>query len=352
MAKNSTNNATPSGEEQVQKVSLRRRFFNYRTIISFIVAFGILVLVFNRLDVDFSATWAMITGCNPLFYVLAFFSYYLSFPLRAARWRLLLRSAGFREEQGVHLPSLWGLTQIIMINWFANSILYARLGDAYRAYLLKENADVSFPKTIGTVLAERVLDLIIVFILIMVVIFGLLLSGSPGMKLAGLVLVVGIIMLLAIAILLGVMGRFGSRVARRLPRRAKSIYTLFEEGILGSFGRFPLLGSLSIGIWLLEAGRLVLVTQALGFDIFEIGIPLLLFATLANALLTAIPFTPGGLGLVEPGVVGLLLSALNKESAWSIVLVDRTISFLSVIVIGLVVFAFWHLIGARKRRGV
>jgi len=350
LAKNSTNNATPSEGEKVEKVSLRRRFFNYRTLISFIVAFGILVLVFERLNVDFSATWAMITGCNPLFYALAFVSYYLSFPLRAVRWRLLLRNAGFREEHGVHLPSVGGLTQIIIINWFANSILYARLGDAYRAYLLKDDADVSFSKTIGTVLSERVLDIIVVFILLMGAIFGLLLLGTSGMKVAGLVLVVGIVMMLAVAILLGVMGRFGSRMARRLPRRLRSIYTLFEEGTLGSFGRLPLLGSVSIGIWLLEAGRLLLVTQALGFDIFEIGLPLLLFAALATALITAIPITPGGLGLVESGVAGLLMSAVAKESAWSIALVDRTISFLSVIFIGLLVFAFWHLTRARRRR--
>ena len=352
MAKNSTNNATPSEEERAEKVSLRRRFFNYRTLISFIVAFGILVLVFERLDVDFSATWAMITGCNPLFYVLAFLSYYLSFPLRAVRWRLLLSNAGFREEQGVHLPSLGGLTQIIMINWFVNSVLYARLGDVYRAYLLKENADVSFPKTIGTVLAERVLDIIVVFILLMVAIFGLLLIGTTEMRVVGMVLVAGIIMLLAVAILLGVMGRFGSHLARRLPRRVKSVYTLFEEGTLGSFERLPLLGSLSIVIWFLEAGRLLLVTQALGFDIFEIGLPLILFAALVNALIAAIPFTPGGLGLVESGAAGLLMSALVKESAWSIALVYRSISFLSVIVIALIVFAFWHLMVARKRRGV
>lgn len=352
MAKNSTNNATPSEEERAEKVSLRRRFFNYRTLISFIVAFGILVLVFERLDVDFSATWATITGCNPLYYVLAFLSYYLSFPLRAVRWRLLLRNAGFREEQGVHLPSLGGLTQIIMINWFVNSVLYARLGDVYRAYLLKENADVSFSKTIGTVLAERVLDIIVVFILLMVAIFGLLLIGTTEMRVVGMVLVAGIIMLLAVAILFGVMGRFGSHLAQRLPQRVQSVYTLFEEGILGSFERLPLLGSLSIVIWLLEAGCLLLVTQALGFDIFEIGLPLILFAALVNALITAIPFTPGGLGLVESGVAGLLMSALVKESAWSIALVYRSISFLSVIVIGLIVFAFWHLMVARKRRGV
>lgn len=345
MAKNSTENAAPSEEEKVEEISLRRRFFNIRTLLSFVVAFGLLFLVFERLDVDFSSTWAMITGCNPLFYILAFVSYYLTFPIRALRWRVLLHNVGFRQEQGVNLPSSRGLTQMILINWFANCISYARLGDAYRGYLLKENAGVSFSKTIGTVLAERVIDIIVIFLLLIVAVLGLL--GSRGMILAAAVLGAGICMLAAVAILIAVLGQFGSSVERRLPGRIKSVYALFQEGTLGSFGQLPLLGSLSIGIWLLEAGRLLLVAHSLGFSI---GLSLVLFAALACALLTAIPFTPGGLGLVETGVAGLLMIALPREAAWSIALVDRTISYLSVIVIGLLIFSFWHLMQARKRR--
>ena len=348
-----TENSTKN-EEKVEEISLWRRFLNYRTLISFVIAVGLLVLVFERLDVNFGATWAMITNCNPVFYALAFLSHYLAFPLRAVRWKLLLESAGYRKEEGVALPSYWGLTQIIIINWLANSIIYGRLGDPYRAYLLKDAADVSFSKTVGTVVAERFLDIVVVFILLMAAIFALLLTGGGGMTMAGIVLAVGSIMLLIIAIVLGVMGRFGSTLERRLPRRLKPIYALFEEGTLASFHRLPLIGSLSVGIWLLEAGRLFLVIQALsqatGFSVFEIGLPVILFAALANAMITAIPLTPGGLGLVEPGVVGLLMiGPISRGVALSIVLLDRTISFLSVIIIGLLVFLLWHLALARRR---
>ena len=115
-----------------------------------------------------------------------------------------------------------------------------------------------------------------------------------------------------------------------------------------------LVGSLSVGIWILEAGRLFLVIQALshatGVGVLEIGLPVILFAALANALITAIPLTPGGLGLVEVGVVGLLMiGPISRGGALSIVLLDRTISFLSIIIIGLLVFLLWHMALARKR---
>ena len=342
--------------EKVERISLRRRFLNYRTLISFAVAVGLVVLLFERLDVNLGVTWLMIRNSDPLLYALAFVSHYLTFPVRAFRWKLLLQSAGYRTEQGVRLPSTWALTQVIVINWFANSIVYGRLGDAYRAYLLKDAAGVSFSKTMGTVLAERFLDIILIFLLLMAAIFGLLLTGGGGMTTAGIVLAVGSIMLVIIGIVLGGMGRFGHRLERRLPGRLKPIYSLFEEGTLASFNRLPLLGLLSVAIWLLEAARLYLVIEALshatGFGVFDIGLPLVLFAALATALISAIPLTPGGLGLVEPGVAGLLMiGPIYRGAALSIVLLDRTISYLSVIIVGSLVFLFWHVAQARRKTG-
>jgi len=342
--------------EGVAEVSLGRRFLNYRTLISFVIALGLLVLLFERLDVNFGLTWSMIRACNPVFYAFAFLSYYVTFPLRALRWRILLQSAGYREEGDVTLPSLWVLTQIILINWFGNSVIYGRLGDPYRAYLLRDAAaGVSVSKTMGTVVAERCLDVIMVFILLMAAIFALLVTGGGGMTVAGIVIAVGSAMLLVIALLLGGMGRFGRSLERRLPARLKPYYHLFEEGTLASFHRLSVVGPLSVAIWLLEAGRLALVVQALGgaigFGALDVGLPVILFAALGHALITAIPLTPGGLGLVEPGVAGLLMiGPFSRGMALSVVLLDRTISFLSVIVIGLLVFLLWHFTQARRIR--
>ncbi|HLE02018.1 MAG TPA: UPF0104 family protein, partial [Dehalococcoidia bacterium] len=72
------------------EVSLKRRFLNLRTLLSFALALGFLVFLLFRLDVDLSATWARMKGINPFLYLLAFLVYYASFPLRAWRWRLLL----------------------------------------------------------------------------------------------------------------------------------------------------------------------------------------------------------------------------------------------------------------------
>ena len=52
------------------------------------------------------------------------------------------------------------------MGWFANAVTWFRLGDAYRAYVFTQDTGAEFPRTIGTVLAERVLDVVMVFLLL------------------------------------------------------------------------------------------------------------------------------------------------------------------------------------------
>jgi glycosyltransferase 2 family protein len=86
--------------------------------------------------------------------------------------------------------------------------------------------------------------------------------------------------------------------------------------------------------------RLLLVIQALGFTDVQIGISGAFFVALAASLLTAIPFTPAGLGIVEFGVVGILsfIYGVDPTNAAAITLVDRAISVLSIIVLGSILY--------------
>ena len=86
--------------------------------------------------------------------------------------------------------------------------------------------------------------------------------------------------------------------------------------------------------------------QALGFDV---SLSLILFAALAHSLLTTIPLTPGGLGFVEGGLTGLLALSLTADQAVGVTLVDRSITYLSVIAIGGVLFAVRQVIEMRRR---
>ena len=340
----------PENREQTEEISLRRRFLNIRTLISFALAIAILYFVLTRLDIDFTATWETIKSCSPYLYLLAFISYYATFPLRAFRWRLLLRNAGFDNEGEDDLPSTWRLTGMVMLSWFVNSVMYARLGDAYRAYLFTEDTNASLSKTMGTVVAERFIDVVIIFSLI--VISALVVWHGYTPPTINIIMSVGLGLVLFVVVFLVVMYFLGGRYSERLPSRIKSIYGMFHEGTFGSFRQLPVLAILSLGIWALEAGCLFMVIYALGLG-DQIGWPLpfmVIFAALVAALLTALPLTPAGLGFVETGLVGLLIYVFTTPQALSVTLLARTITFLSVILFGLILFLVWQLMGRRKAR--
>jgi uncharacterized protein (TIRG00374 family) len=226
-----------------------------------------------------------------------------------------------------------------------NCIVPAKLGDLYRAYLLKLNSPVSTTKTLGTVFMERILDLIAIAAL------GLLagywrfkdsLSDLPATT--QLIFAIAVVVVVLLLVALVVMRNFGRRVmaALPLPHKVVDFYDRFEEGVFGSVGArgLPMLGVLTVLIWMSEAMRLYFVIRALGFADVDLGISGAMFVALIGSLLTAVPFTPGGIGLVEGGM-GLVLTTVFKASsghALAIVLVDRAISVFSIVVLGSIAY--------------
>ena len=94
--------------------------------------------------------------------------------------------------------------------------------------------------------------------------------------------------------------------------------------------------------------RLWLVVQALGFPDANLGISGAFFVALIGSLLTAVPLSPAGLGVVDAGMATVLVFGygLPTTEAATIVLVDRVISVFSIIVIGSIVYVL-----SDKRRG-
>jgi hypothetical protein len=98
-------------------------------------------------------------------------------------------------------------------------------------------------------------------------------------------------------------------------------------------------------VWLLEGFRLFFVIEALaygvgGAELFQLTIPAIIFVALTSSLLTALPLTPAGLGVVEGTVTAVLTAffAINQNLAIAVTLLDRLINFWSIIVIGLIVY--------------
>lgn len=340
-------------EPIVEPDPLAKRFLNPRTLLSFVIGLAILVFVMSRVDVNVGEIRARLAQTDLGLFLAALVLYYLTFPIRALRWQKLLANVGYANGNGngsgsgsgpssYRLPSVAGLAEIVLLSWFANCIVPAKLGDAYRAYLLKSTAGVSFSKTFGTILAERIIDMLLLFVLLS----GSVLIAFSGALPAAVLSILQVGLLLVVLVIGGlvVMRNLGGHIERLVPRRFRRQYSLFEQGTLGSFQAMPLVLTYSTIGWAIEAGRLYLVCLSLGLT--SLSPAIILFVALASALLTTLPITPAGLGFVESAIVGILILAaswglapgVNENVAASVAILDRVISYWSLIVTGIVLY--------------
>jgi glycosyltransferase 2 family protein len=335
---------TPDPGISPDQLSLTNRLRQPRTIISLVLPIVLLALFVRALPgFQLDQLPGKIAGANPLLLLAAFVVFYAGFPLRGYRWARLIAATGFRLD-------VRDSTEIIFISWLVNCLVPAKLGDIYRAYLLKINSSVSLSRTFGTVFIERILDLFAIVTLGLASGFVSFRSGLPSD--VQLIFAIGVVFVVLLAGGLLSMRNFGRRILVRLPvpHRVVEFYDRFEEGVFGAVGlrALPLLVVVTGFIWATEAMRLFLVVEALGFPGVHLGISGAFFVALTGSLLTAVPLTPAGIGIVEAGVVGVLtlVYSVPQTEALAITLVDRGISVVSIIILGSIAYAI-----SPRRRG-
>ena len=314
-----------------QPMSIGRRLRQPRTIVSILVPLAIIVLFAWLNRAQLGRVPGLVLGANPALVLLAFIVFYAGFPLRGYRWASLLHGTGLRIGTR-------DATEIIFLSWLVNCVVPAKLGDVYRAYLLKINSTASLSRTFGTVFIERILDLFVIAILGIAAGFWSFRSGLPPA--IQVVFGIGVVVVVVLAAGLLTMRNFGRRILVALPLPAKIVefYDRFEEGVFSAMvlRRLPILVFVTVLVWLTESLRLWLVVQALGFPEVSLGLSGAVFVALIGSLLTAVPLSPAGLGIVEAGVVGVLTVAYGVPlpEATAIALLDRVISVFSIIVLG------------------
>jgi uncharacterized protein (TIRG00374 family) len=336
---------TPDEGEVTDQVSLGKRLRQPRTILS--IAIPLLLLALGArlvVNIDLQQVLKGIAEANKLLLLAAFGVFYLGFPIRGLRWSKILEGTGVRVTVG-------DSTEIIFLSWLVNCLVPAKLGDFYRAYLLKINAPVSFTRTLGTVFIERILDLFAIAIMGLAAGFWSFRSGLPPE--IQFVVALGVGTMVVLAALLFTLRNFGRQILERLPLpvRVLELYDRFEEGVFQGVGRrqLPLLMLLTFLIWSTEGMRLWLVVQALGFPGVALGISGAFFVAFIGSLLTAVPLSPAGLGVVDAGMGAVLVLAYGvpPTEAATIVIVDRVISVFSIIVLGSIAYLF-----SDKRKGL
>jgi len=122
-----------------------------------VIAAGLLLYALRGMNVRniinqvFSANifWVFVSGLISI----------VAFVVRAHRWNLLIEPMGYS-------PSLKNTTYSVMVGYFANLAL-PRLGEVSRCGALSKAETIPFNKLLGTVIVERIIDVISLFVCIL-----------------------------------------------------------------------------------------------------------------------------------------------------------------------------------------
>ena len=124
--------------------------------ISLLLAGGLLWLVFK--DIDLVAMWERLQAADWRWIALSCALLLMAHITRAWRWQMLLEPLGYR-------PGLFDATTSVLTGYFANYIV-PRMGEVTRCGTLYKLEKVPVNLSFGTVVAERVFDVLTLLVLI------------------------------------------------------------------------------------------------------------------------------------------------------------------------------------------
>ena len=321
-------------------ISIKKKVLSFPTLMSFLIGGVLIYFLSSRFNLDWSQMFSHIKEMNIFSYVCALFLYYVSFVFRGIRWRVLGLNASRKlvenSELSFRTPPIYECSLLILNGWFVNSIAWLRMGDAYRAYAFGSRTRAGFSWSLGTIFAERVLDMSTVLVLLLIGV-GLMTAGIDDTVSRILILsafAISVVLLLVVLVIFYA----GNWLISFLPKKLSRYVVNFKEGTVGSFDRLHVLIMLGVLGWGIEILRLWLVINSLGI---ETELALIMLAALGASLFSTVP-TPGGVGVVEPGMTALLSIGMNGSEAAAVALCDRGITYLSVLVVGLLAFLGWQ----------
>lgn len=135
------------------------------------LALGVALLWFSFRNIDLAQLWTDIKGANYTWMLLSLVCLAVSLFFRALRWNIQIEALGYKTRAS----STYGA---VLIAYLANCI-FPRLGEMARCGVLKRKENIPFDKTFGSVISERIIDLLVLFgLAFLVIVFQWKLLGS------------------------------------------------------------------------------------------------------------------------------------------------------------------------------
>lgn len=296
-------------------------------------------LYFTLRDKPMSSIWLQIQESQLVFLLLNGVCLYVTFLLRALRWKVLVENMGYtpRRREVVHA---------LIIGYFVNSFT-PKLGEVARCTALSQSSAIPVSKSLGSVVSERIYDVLVLFLglaLFFVVEFQKLWdffltfipdssSISSGFSVKWLVIViVGMVLLGGIVF-----------IARKLMPRVRGFIAEMIQGFKDSIRirKYPLFILLTIAIWSVLVLMNYMCLLALPATANS-GIYLAVVILFVGGIGWALP-APGGIGTTHFFILQLfLVFGLSSDAGISFGILSNGLTFIFTLGIGLISVPVWY----------
>ncbi len=255
-----------------------------------------------------------------------------NYGLRFLRWQLYLERLGIRVDL---TPSA-----LIFLAGFAMSVTPGKVGELMKSALLLEHHGAPLSRTAPIVVAERVTDL--VALVLLTALGSLAFEAGVPVAVGGAVLAGA---LLAVCVIRPLGELFIATIARlpvvwRLTPKLREAY----DALYDLTRPKPLAWGTALGTaaWFLEVLSLHVILWGLGVDLEWLAST---FAYSASTIAGAVAMMPGGLGVTEAGMTGLLLALsdeLSPAAATGATILTRLATLWWAVVVGFVALGVYR----------
>jgi len=260
--------------------------------------------------------------------------------VRAIRWELTLTSIEMKARRS-------NLFHAVMVGYLAN-LAIPRLGEVVRAAVLRKYEKISFTGSFGTIISERIVDVIIMLSITVVVLFyndnffSKLLEDNPALadNLQNLFSIKNLIIVIALCIISVIGYLILLKYSKRAQNFAKKVFdkiTTLKNGLLSIFKlKHPALFIFySLLIWFLYFASMCLTFKAFPFTgnvQFTVNQMLVVFLIGSYGMLAPVQ---GGIGAYHFMIIAALtVYGIGGTDARMFALIAHAVSMVVVIIVG------------------
>ncbi len=306
--------------------------------LSVLVSVVFIWLAFRK--INYNELWSGLAKADYIYLLPAILINIVQIYLRALRWGCLI--------EPVKKMGPYNLFSATAIGFMANNILPARLGEFIKAYAIGKKESVSVSASFATIIVERILDLLTVFIFMFLVFYAVDLPYESAeveklLKYGG-----GILSLIFLVILILIFyfknnkelfKNIANKVIKPISLKAANKMSKFLDAFASGLSvlkrgkhLIPITFQ-SFIIWVLSAVPIYLILISFGYMLpFSVS----LFILVVLSLAVAIPSAPGFIGTFHYAcALGLGLFNIPEEEALSVAIILHAISFFPITLIGL-----------------